>query len=754
MYWTKERLLAHLPYVYRERDAEIAARDGLSEGPLSSLIGAIAAQIGAVEDNVEQLYNNWFVETCEPWVLPYIGALLGLTRLPPTSSAVFTPRAFIANAMGGRRRKGTPGMLEQLARDATGWHAHVVEYFRHLAQTQHLNRYRPTEWLTPDLRDSETLERLSSPFTSTNRLPEVRNIDGPYPGWFNIPNIGIHLWPLSAFAPPESARFAIEARPETEAPTAANWYLHPLGIPTQLFNRPLSHDPSEGAAVTALAHERDVPEPLRRLPLHLELEALRQSVADGASAPTLRYFGEERPVLILYIDDEPEPIPPAEIRIVDFSHGWPAPAATLAYAPSSGGADVNLPIRCAVDPVRGQVAFAPGTEPARLRSVYAYGFTMEMGGGPYDRLAEHRDRDPGDVGFQIGVSRLLAPLPGVIVATLTEAIAAWNAQTPGTRGVICVMDSMRYAEDLHIEIPGGSQLTLIAADWPEAETDPGVFERFPGVFSPDRLRPHLRGNIEIAGTAPAESVNPGAIYLEGLLIEGSLTVVPGHLGSLTLAHSTMTQNMTIETDGAGRNAELRISLRKSRLHRLQCPADLETISVEDCIVGIPDEPETPALAAADAALDLARSTFWGPVGCREVEASDCIFMQGLAAERTQTGCVRYSYLGPGSDAPRPFRCQPQLSIGNETDPGSIEIIARRVRPLFESIEPTHPAYARLHAHGPQAIRRGGENQTEMGVFSGLEEPLREDFLRGNLEDFLRAGLVAGLRYEIPASTIS
>ena len=50
MYWTKEQLLAHLPYVYRERDAEIAAREGLSEGPLSSLFGAIAAQIGAVEN--------------------------------------------------------------------------------------------------------------------------------------------------------------------------------------------------------------------------------------------------------------------------------------------------------------------------------------------------------------------------------------------------------------------------------------------------------------------------------------------------------------------------------------------------------------------------------------------------------------------------------------------------------------------------------------------------------------------------------
>jgi Phage tail protein (Tail_P2_I) len=747
VYWTKEQLLAHLPYVYRERDAEIAARDGLAEGPLSSLLGAFAIQIGAVEESIEQLYDNWFVETCQPWVLPYIAELLGINRLPSTSFAVFTPRAFIANAMAGRRRKGTPGMLQQLARDSTGWNAHVVEYFQHLAQFQHLNRYRPAEFLVPDLRNPNALERLSSPFTSTNRLPEIRNIDGPYPGRFNIPNIGIHLWPLIALTPPASARFAIEARPDVQAATAAIWYLHPLGVPAPLFNRPPSSDPSAGAVVTALAGERDVPEPLRRVPLHLELERLRQSIADAAPAPPLRYFGEGRPAFLLFVNDETDPIPSAEIRIVDFSHGWPAPAATQAYRPSSGGPEVVLPIRCAVDPVRGQVAFASGAEPARLRSVHAYGFSAKMGSGPYDRLAERSDQE--DVTFQLGVSRVLTPVADVIVGSLTEAVTAWNSQAPGTRGIICVMDSMRYTENVHIDVPAGSHLTLVAADWPAVETEPGIFERFPGVFSPDRIRAHVRGDIEVVGTAPAGHANPGSLRIDGLLVEGSLTVTPGHLGNLTLSHSTLSQSISIETSGGDRNPELRVLLQKSRVQRVQCPADLETITVEDCIIGSSQVPETPAINAQDAALDLKRSTFWGPVACREVEASDCIFMRKVVVERTQVGCVRYSYLAPGSKVPRPFRCQPQLAIGAETNLAAREMIGRQVRPLFESIDPAHPAYARLHTHGPEEIRRGGENHTEMGAFAALETPLREDFLRGNLDEFLRAGLVAGLRYEMP-----
>lgn len=773
MYWTKERLLSHLPQVYRARDAEIAARDGLTEGPLTSLLGALAEQIGAVEANVDQLYENWFVETCEPWVLPYLADLLGISRLPSTSSSVFTPRAFIANVINHRRRKGAPGMLQQLSRDSTGWHAHVVEYFLHLAQTQHLNRYRPDEWLTPDLRDLDALERLAGPFNTINRLPEVRTIDGPLPGKFNIPNVGLHVWPLSAFAPPDAtgtptvpvARFAIQARPDPFPVAAgdpvARWFLHPPGVPIPLFNRPLSAEPGSGARVSGASGERDVPEPLRRLPLHRELEALRQAIADGDARPPLRYFGNERPVLQLFADDDLEAIAPEEIQIVDFSAGTPQPTATARYEPANGGAAVDLPIRVAIDPARGQAVFAPGAEPRLLRAVYAYGFTMEMGGGPYGRQSEHRNIDPDSIDWQLGVSRLLDPVPNEIVPSLATAITAWNALPPGRRGVICVLDSMRYDEALtganRIEIPAGSHLTLIAADWPRQETEPGIFERPRGFYSPDRLRPHLRGALEIVGTAPAESENPGALHLEGFLLEGPVTILAGHLGEITLAHSTVPVSVApglhIATADNGRNAELNVSVRKSQLGGLQCEADLNTITIEDSIVGLPAQPAAAAVEAPDADLALERSTFWGPLTCREVDASECIFMEAIVAERTQVGCVRYCYLAPGSSVPRPFRCQPSLAIqaeGAENDPALADTIAARVRPGFVSQDPAHPAYGRLSEGGPEEIRRGGENRREMGVFASLEEPLRADFLRGNQDEFLRAGLVAAIFPELPA----
>jgi len=192
----------------------------------------------------------------------------------------------------------------------------------------------------------------------------------------------------------------------------------------------------------------------------------------------------------------------------------------------------------ALDPTLGQLAFAPGREPASLRAVFATGFTMAMGGGPYDPYPETPASLDQTITWQIGVSRLHRPVAGEIVGSLPEAIALWNVQPPGTRGVICILDSQRYSGDLvgagRVEIPAGSHLTLIAASWPAVETDPGVFERPVGTVSPGLLQPYLLGSLEIAGTAPADDDNPGAFTLQGLQIEQELRIAPGNLGQPAL----------------------------------------------------------------------------------------------------------------------------------------------------------------------------------------------------------------------------
>src|SRR5205809_6128610 len=53
-----------LPAVYRVRDAQLGE-------PLRALLGVIARELGALEQDLEQLYHDQFIETCADWVAPY-----------------------------------------------------------------------------------------------------------------------------------------------------------------------------------------------------------------------------------------------------------------------------------------------------------------------------------------------------------------------------------------------------------------------------------------------------------------------------------------------------------------------------------------------------------------------------------------------------------------------------------------------------------------------------------------------------------
>src|SRR5260370_6923750 len=65
-----DRLYKLLPTVYRRRDAE-------QQWQLQALLHVIAEQVNIVEEAIAQLYENWFIETCQDWVVPYIGYLVG-----------------------------------------------------------------------------------------------------------------------------------------------------------------------------------------------------------------------------------------------------------------------------------------------------------------------------------------------------------------------------------------------------------------------------------------------------------------------------------------------------------------------------------------------------------------------------------------------------------------------------------------------------------------------------------------------------
>ena len=140
-----DRLYKLLPTIYRQRDAE-------QSFPLQALLRVITEQVIVVEADIAQLYENWFIETCQDWVVPYIGDLIGYQLVHEAGepgdvktveerrlNKILVPRRDVANTIQHRRRKGTLSLLEQLAQDVAGWPARAVEFYRLLGWFQNIN---------------------------------------------------------------------------------------------------------------------------------------------------------------------------------------------------------------------------------------------------------------------------------------------------------------------------------------------------------------------------------------------------------------------------------------------------------------------------------------------------------------------------------------------------------------------------------------------------------------------------------------
>jgi hypothetical protein len=105
-------------------------------------------------------------------------------------------------------------------------------------------------------------------------------------------------------------------------------------------------------------------------------------------------------------------------------------------------------------------------------------------------------------------------------------------------------------------------------------------------------------------------------------------------------------------------------------------------------------------------------TVRGRLDVRSLDASSCLLDAEVRVAHRQTGCVRFSYVAPGSRTPRRYRCVP-------ADPAS-----STPRPVYVSTDPASPAYLVLASSCAQAIRSGGERESEMGVHHHVFRPLR------------------------------
>jgi hypothetical protein len=750
-----DRLYALLPAIHRIRDKETGE-------PLRALLQVIGEQSAIVEEDIRRLYDNWFIETCDDWVVPYIGDLVGyqpvreagesgdvVTEPGQARNRILIPRRDVANTIHNRRRKGTLALLELLARDVAGWPARAVEFYTLLGRTQHMRHVRTDRGRLADLRDNDALAEIGGAFASIARTLDVRRAGSRRRrGRHGIPGILLFLWRLRSYSVTRTPAACVEEN----GPHCYSFSV--LGHDTQLFQRP---EPQ--ADPTAIAAEANLPVPIRRWAFDAHKD---------------RFYGEGRSLAIRV----PGWGHQADGALVPVEAIMPADLSDWSYQPPSG--------HLAVDPVLGRITFPRGQLPRQgVRVSYHYGFSADIGGGEYRRPLSQPEQvvlvsvDPQ------GDSRTIAEAWAEIRKKWQRDEEDWSAACadaeaegkpppprPPRNGVIELVESAVFVEQLQFDLGPFESLQLRAAvgarpvlrllDW---QTD-----------MPDALRVVLGAGSRM--------------IFDGLMITGRAVAVRGRdeapedpcRALVEIRHCTLVPGWGVDTGCKPRrpsepsleiytvHARLKISrsiIGSIQIAQHQGTSDPMPIAISDSILDSTSEKGealgAPGRPVAHALLDIRRSTVFGRIEVHAIElAENTIFTDCLCVARRQVGCMRFCYVPSECRTPRRFACQPDLAEraiavdirarADAADPADLEAAidsARRaerarVHPRFNSRRYGRPDYAQLALRCAEEIRRGADDESEIGAFHHLFNPQREANVLARLEEYAPAGMESGL----------
>lgn len=764
-----DRLYELLPVIYRMRDAEQGE-------PLKALLQIISEQVNLVEDDIRQLNENWFIETCEDWVVPYLAELIGYEPVheagePSSGSSaqeqlrnkILIPRREVANTIRYRRRKGSLALLELLANDIAAWPARAVEFYQLLAQTQSVKHLNLMRGKTLDLRDRNSLELLNGPFDKAAHNVDVRRINSEYAqGRSNLPSVGVFVWRLKAYSVSKTPAYCLES----SGPSCFTFSV--LGNDTPLYIKP---EPE--TEPTHIAEEFNLPVPIRRSLFEADKE---------------QFYGENRS-LYLFVGAKKTPVSLDDIVVTDLSK-WH-------YFPPKG--------KVAVDPELGRIAFPKRAFPKSGVWVnYHYGFSADIGGGEYERPILHERKSKT---YRVGRDEKLR--------TINAALDLWKSEKPG-HASIEITDSGVYVEQINID--------CCLDDNSNDNTNKNDAEKVKlkslELRAANRKRPIIRLLDWQTDKPDSLSVNGDCLecfILDGILVTGRGIQVNGALCDLTLRHLTLVPGWETDSDCEPDRTEpsleifspnVCVKIEHSILGAIQvdssveirtgdsdsdsdydlsdgpsdnsndssdCPDEITEVRLDPVRICISDsivdatDPEievigAPGCPVAHVCLSVKRSTIFGHTQVHAIElAENSIFDGRITVARRQKGCIRFCYVTPGSRTPGRYRCQPdlvttaiakQLSqnaiVNNVPDPSSVIIQAAqaqeslRVHPGFNSVRYGKPTYCQLAECCAEEIKRGADDESEMGVFHHLYQPQRMANLSVRLNEYLPAHMDVGI----------
>ena len=537
-----DKLWNLLPAVYRTQDSG----QSNTNGPLRELVERIGAQAAVLRRSMDRMWEDQSIETCDDWVIPYLGDLLATNLAPHLDAA--GQRLDVANTISYRRRKGTLAVLEEIATDLTGWDAKVVEFFRRLARTRHgLDPAPGPRYATPDVARLQLAEGLIGPLTGTGigGLADLRKAYGAsavgtvagaafdeffhtadlrrgqgQSGWYNIPRLGVFLWRLQSFGVKPTTPVSV-----TNCP---GWYtFDPTGRNVPLFAVASRAADSYGDNWVSPV-EAQVPTPIRQ-PLY---DAQYPPSASPPPAP---------------VSAPPFPLYPDSLAVFP----TPTPQMGEEALPTTG-----LKIR----PEIGRFELvAPHSPSAPAWVTYHYGFSSTIGAGPYDRR----------------LGRNVPPTPGAQVmrtgggVALTAAGSVANTGPIPSAGTVTFTDSLTYTTAGDVTVRGA--LTIRA----DVEERP-VLRRSATPASWTEWT--FNGAVD-----PTDKTN--CLVLDGLLISGADLVLAGSFDCVTLTCCTLDPGNSAFPAGSTPPFAPAADQQELVPCRLWIEGTVGSLTVERCITG-------------------------------------------------------------------------------------------------------------------------------------------------------------------------
>jgi hypothetical protein len=571
-----DKLWTLLPAVYRALDTDELGADG----PLREMVNRIGATTGAIRRSIDRLWENQSIETCDDWVIPYIADLLD-TRLVLGLDAS-RQRLDVANTIDYRRRKGTLGVLEQIASDITGRDAKVVEFFRRIGRTRHgLDpTVGPAAAPGSDLARLHQAEGIVGPLTHTRigGFANLRNVYGAGKsrtafdeffhtadtrvgqgvfGWHAIPHLGVFVWRL----------FSLGVGPVTPVPIGGcpGWYcFDPTGRDIPLFAAQRKAaafgdgwvSPSEG----------QLPTPISQQLLDADIKLGDQGLG-------------------LY----PVEPPPAG--------SMPNPVLSVAAGTPPGDRVPAASLR--LRPAHGRFVYSPSPPQPDVVATYHYGFPSMIGAGPFDRRGQAVTvpRPPPEVKL-IGGGK-----------ALTAAVLAMN---PGT---VTFSDSLTYTSPADISV---SQALALRSD--------------------NKQRPLILLDASTPWTITGTSAD-ASLALDGIFVSGADIVLRGTFASVTLACCTLdpgsaaTPRVFTNPTASPPQAQFQRAANGRDLvpTNLWIEATITTLTIDRCVLGpirtradvnsvidpVPGNVETTSIS--NSTLQAIRTSGLGPIKPNEVK---------------------------------------------------------------------------------------------------------------------------------------